>query len=544
MTNFESTNLNAMKRNILILIVTTTLISCKYDSKIYEKLTLIENILDEELNDSALNEINSIDINKIKEDRDFAYYNLLKTQTLHRCYLPVASDSAINLSIKYYKKISDNSKLAKAYYYKGAILCTMEDMQKAVVSLKQGEMHARKSENRIISHHIAEVLAFINMKTGNYNTALEYGYKALKQSQGKGNKAWMAEDLNRISAIYCELDNNDSSYLYLKKALKYVEHTQQDLKAELYANAGALYFNNGDLTSAKAYVEKSLSAKPTAASYYILGSIYIKQGKEKEAWSLWNKALSTDDLALKAEIMQWMADHKYKQGEYKEAAAWTDRIARTKDSLKMKQQSENILRLQNNMEKAETEKDNNEKQNLTIYILAFATATCLIIIIYHRMRIKKAQSIISEHQARIEKYSRRIEQITASGKLNEREINKLKQKINNLREKGTEILALGSRLHDGIESGGTAARWSKKDYEAFVEHCRIEHPELTESIEKEHKGLTAYNIFFLMLCNKGKDSTDIQRIMGIAPGAVRTLKYRLRGKGAETGKESGHAMPG
>lgn len=282
MTNFESTNLNAMKRKILILIVTTTLISCKYDSKIYEKLTLIENMLDKELNDSALNEINSIDINKIKEEKDRAYYNLLKTQTLHRCYLPATPDSAINFSIKYYEKISDHNKLAKAYYYKGSILCTRKEMSEAVVSLKQGEIYATKSGNSIISHHIAEQLAFINMKTGNYNTALEYAHKALKQSQNTGKKAWIAEDFNRISAIYSEMGDDDSSYCYLKKALKFIGHTPKDLQAELYANAGAFYFNNDSLMQAKAYVKKSLHKQPTAAGYYILGSIYLKQKKRKK----------------------------------------------------------------------------------------------------------------------------------------------------------------------------------------------------------------------------------------------------------------------
>lgn len=229
-----------------------------------------------------------------------------------------------------------------------------------------------------------------------------------------------------------------------------------------------------------------------------------------------------------------MAELKREQGKYKEAATWADRIAKVKDSLSLRQQSESILRLQNNMEKAETEKYNNEKQNRIIFILFFAITGFLMIIIYHKNKIKTAQSIISEHQARIEEYSHKIEQITASGRQNEREINRLKRKTDSLREEKTSILNLGRKLHGDIENGGTTVKWGRKEFEAYVELCRIEHPELTEEAEKGRGRLTAYNMFFLMLCGKGIGRDEIQRVMGLSSGALRTLKYRLRRKDRAT----------
>lgn len=538
MAKFGNINLNVMKRYILIsIVIAATLISCKYNSKTHEKLILIENLLDKELNDSALNEINDIDINEIKEEKDRALHNLLKAQILYRCYLPAESDSAINLSIRYYEKTSDYNKLAKAYYYKGAILRSRKDMQKAIVSLKQGEKYAGKSGDSNIMHHITEQIAFINMKTGNYNTALEYARKALKQSQSIGKKAWIAEDLNRISAIFSETDDDDSSYHYLKKALRYIKHTPQELKAELYANAGAYYFNKNNLTAAKAHVKKSLNLKPTAAGYYILGSIYLEQGKDGEAWTLWSKALGTDDLELKAEIMQWMITLKRKQGEFEEAAEWTDRTNKVKDSLKMQRHSEDILRLQNDVERNEMTKSTDKRQNVMAVTVSALACILAALAAYHRMRIRKARDTISKHQALNEKYSRRIEHIAASEEHNEREINRLRRKISDLREKETSILNLGRKLYDDIENGGAAVKWGKNEFEAYVEFCRVRHPELTKEAEKGRGKLTAYNTFFLILCEKGIGKDKIQHITGMSPGALRTLKYRLRQKekiGAQT----------
>ena len=40
----------------------------------------------------------------------------------------------------------------------------------------------------------------------------------------------------------------------------------------------------------------SLSIKPTSYAYFILGNIYIEQGKESEAFELWNRAMSKGSL--------------------------------------------------------------------------------------------------------------------------------------------------------------------------------------------------------------------------------------------------------
>lgn len=54
----------------------------------------------------------------------------------------------------------------------------------------------------------------------------------------------------------------------------------------------------------------SLSIKPTSYAYFILGNIYIEQGKESEAFELWNRAMCKGSPIVRAEVMSWMADVK------------------------------------------------------------------------------------------------------------------------------------------------------------------------------------------------------------------------------------------
>lgn len=77
----------------------------------------------------------------------------------------------------------------------------------------------------------------------------------------------------------------------------------------------------------------SLSIKPTSYAYFILGNIYIEQGKESEAFELWNRAMSKGSPIVRAEVMSWMADVKKEQGEYREAAELIEKSKAMKDSI-------------------------------------------------------------------------------------------------------------------------------------------------------------------------------------------------------------------
>ena len=64
-------------------------------------------------------------------------------------------------------------------------------------------------------------------------------------------------------------------------------------------------------------------------------------------------------------------------------------------------------------------------------------------------------------------YTQQMESMAASGKDREKEIKKLKKKIEDIRKHEAETVSRGKRLHKEIADGGTTVKWSKDDFEAI-----------------------------------------------------------------------------
>lgn len=518
-----------MKRLLLFSIaIIFILCSCNYNSETHKKLVLADTLLYHTKNDSAMKVLKSINAENLKDESNRAYYNLLMTQTRHVLYMTPMPDSIINGCIEYYTKQYDAEKLAKAYYYKGAIFYEKGNNAEAITALKNGEIFAKKAKNKNAIHHIAELLAFINLKNGNYNTALKYAHIALNNSIATNNKSWIVEDLNRISAIFAGQSKADSSDYYMNEALKKTKDLPQKLKVEFYTNASIYYFNTNKLAESKKYALKSLNIQQSERAQTILGAIYYSEGETERALDLLKKSASSNNLEHKVEALSLMSDIKKEQGEYKEAMELAERSKAAEDSMKARQQTEDMLALQKSIEKEEAVK--NAGQWMPAAATAIAALAIIIIAaaVYHRKKMSRARNLMEEDREKIEMYTQQMESMAASGKDREKEIKKLKKKIEDIRKHEAETVSRGKRLHKEIADGGTTVKWSKDDFEAFIEYFRIEYAEKAREAEGRYGKLTTNSLFALSLITIGFSDKDIQRIMAITPGALRTIKYRLK----------------
>lgn len=521
-------NSEAMTKIILCLILSVLILTnCSNDNDTHEKLSEIERLLEKEKYELAMNNLSDINVKRLNEENK-AYYDLLMTQANFCLDKQTDSDSLINESIRFYEENNNKILLAKAYYYKGITCYQRGNKSEGINLIKKAEHLAKGTSDLNFITKIYINLSFINIDTGNYQTGLSYAKKALQTARKANNKILVALSMNKINAAFNCMGKIDSCLVYSQKTIPYIKHLNKNDKLEVLTNISIGFVNKGLYDEAILYAKKSLEIKPNAHAYYIIGSIYFERGENQKAWQLLNDALNTNGLELKAEVLLWMADLKKEEGKYKEASELEERALATKDSIKIKQQTEHMLSLQNNAERKAADAQAQNRLVIAISaVMVLAAAVMISMLAYNRRRRNATKRQIEDISRTTEQYRQKISELDKEKDKNEKEIEKLNKKIESLKERRMTILGHGRTLYDELEKGGKTITWKKDDYEAVIEYYRTIDPKTIESIEHNYKKLTPYNIFLLIMINNGKSNDEIMQTTGISYSALKTMKHRI-----------------
>lgn len=521
-------NSEAMTKIILCLILSVLILTnCSNDNDTHEKLSEIERLLEKEKYELAMNNLSDINVKRLNE-KNKAYYDLLMTQANFCLDKQTDSDSLINESIRFYEENNNKILLAKAYYYKGITCYQRGNKSEGINLIKKAEHLAKGTSDLNFITKIYINLSFINIDTGNYQTGLSYAKKALQTARKANNKILIALSMNKINAAFNCMGKIDSCLVYSQKTIPYIKYLNKNDKLEVLTNISIGFVNKGLYDEAILYAKKSLEIKPNAHAYYIIGSIYFERGENRKAWQLLNDALNTNGLELKAEVLLWMADLKKEEGKYKEASELEERALATKDSIKTKQQTEHMLSLQNNAERKAADAQAQNRLVIAISaVMVVAAAVMISMLAYNRRRRNATKRQIEDISRTTEQYRQKISELDKEKDKNEKEIEKLNKKIESLKERRMTILGHGRTLYDELEKGGKTITWKKDDYEAVIEYYRTIDPKTIESIERNYKKLTPYNIFLLIMINNGKSNDEIMQTTGISYSALRTMKHRI-----------------
>ena len=517
-------------KKFFLLFSVTIFLGCGKGNSDYAVLEDIDSLLAKEENHHAYERLVNIDPTELMNEKNRAYYHLLYTISLVRLQEISVEDTAINISIRFYDRINDSEKLARSLYYKGMAMAMNGDNEEALSCIKRAESIVDGTKASLLLNYIYINLSSINNETGNSNTALKYAKKSLGVAIKCKNGEMACLSMNKISNAFTNLEQHDSALFYAEKAIPYTKYVNAKYKAFILADISASYLNQNYMHEAQRYVIQSIETHPTPHAYYILGIIYLEQGKGDEALALWHKAAETGTPELRAETMLWTADLKKDRGEYREAAELMARAEALKDSISRAKDTENMLRLQADMRHADTERKAVERLAATVAVAALAAIVLAALLAYYRKRAGKTKRRLAEIGKLADRYRQRVDELSSSKAENEREIGRLKRKMETLRMERAAIIGLGRRRCEEITAGGTVAAWRREDFEAAVEYCRTMWPEAVNGIENGHRRLTAYNAFFLLLPVIGIGDDDIPRAMNMSPGAARTAKYRLKSK--------------
>lgn len=526
-----------MKVFFSILFFSIIIYSC-IDNKTKTMRTLekADSLFNTENDNEAYKVFIRINRNDIKSDEEKALYNLLENELYTETEITdntIASNfSAMDFVIDYYTKKQDIEHLARACYCKSLYLYEKGDIKNSLLNMKKAENYEKKSNLSWLRNLIYLNLSFINQTVGANNTGLEYARKALKSFEKEKHQEGICRAYNNIAICFYNMKLKDSAEYYMAKNKQYLKYVSSGTDSAVFiTNIGMIYYESGEYRKAEQMfivAENLLSVPQTQTN---LAKVYGMLGKDMEADSLFRMAWKKADYEIKAEILQFKAERADSKGDFEASTILLKDVQAMKDSMTQQNRLEEAVRTQHNYEHEQYEKETADKEAYAAMAIAAAVAVMAVLGTgYHRKRINKARSTISNSRQKIEEYTERIAALENSGKRSSIEIEKLTRKIKNLKEEQTKILSRGKTLYEKITSGETAATWRKQEFEEFAEYYRIGNPQTMDRIENGYSRLSAVNTFYMILADMSYDDTGAAHIMNMSHGAMRTMKSRINAK--------------
>ena len=543
---------------ILLYFVLIAIASCSNQSGTYNALENVNELLRQDENDSATIVFNRIDPNSIQTDEETAYYNLLKTIIDYRNYADIPSDSAIAISVNYYRKTNNKYKLAVSQYYRGAILLDLDNYTDAIPALKEAEDLGEKFDDQILLGNIYRALTVLNCDAPQVELAIEYAHKQCNAMQKTTNQKWIAYAYLHLALIYSHIgQSSDSAKTYLDKCLLIADKIDSKDKAFVNNSIGEQLMET-DTATAKLFFQKALTFNQFPESYLNLSKLYNKNGDSSTAKAYIDSALATAWPELKINILESIADEKLQSNDIHQYASAIQQIINLKDSINNADKERKTLEFQTKYDFDKQEAKNRERIIIMVTIIVLILMLSYLLHLRHKSKLETIENeknkettekaILAQQNAELEMdllslqkknadmshiisvNKDKIKQLESEGSIRNTELQNLKAQMDKAQSIQQEIINKGLSVMQKIERNETK-NWTQQDFSYAIIYYESQNPNVIYETELEYDNLTTFEKFFIILDKYlGKDDDQIAQILSISAVTVRTRRSKIKAK--------------
>lgn len=426
------------EKNILFILTILLLLACTACDRsarhVTEHLSQAEELI-WGAPDSALHILESISTSRHLTGKEQADYALLLSLAQYRCYIPVSSDSLINLAIEYYKDKNDADKKGAAFYVKGCILEEYtKDIPNALLAYKEAEMCIPDMNEKRYVARIYSSLGYINKKSFHFDPAKEYYQKAVQANiDGKDTVAYASNLLN-LSTLYYTLHQADSANRCINTLIDIADSLNDlDLQVKIYNNiANRKIFEKNYAEAEKYLIHAIRLSSPHFPDKLSLGlaNLYAYTGQKEKADSLFTHLLSCPDLLVRSNsyldlLNYFLASHPQEHSYLNHYIALTDSIYK-------ENRAEEVGKIQQKYDNEVLARTNDQLYFKWILTSVVGSLICIIAVTFLQKKWRKANAL----QKQIEELEEKKKVLTSSSQENERyviQISELESQINDLK---------------------------------------------------------------------------------------------------------------
>lgn len=516
--------------NILCSLSVVLLLLCAVGCENHrEQLATVGALIESGECDSALHLLSAMEHKRGLSNDDRAECYLLQVKALYRLYRVLANDSLINYSIATFRYNGNDSLLADAYYYKGA-MASDRDKDKGYVKVMRCLKAAESIANK---HHYVELLKKIydrasnyNIVAGEYKRALLYAKKQqMLVSESKDNY-FHAYAIGQLLKAYFMLGEKDSVRKYQRlcwEVKRYIPSNElPDYLNDLYVTLGLIAPD-----SAITCFGKLIRNHPSALYKGNLAFLIDKTGQHAKADSIWTEALNTANLFDKFEILLDMIQRKQEDGRYQDAVRAQDLLNAVSDSMEHQYRADAM---------GSVVDDSTSKlyhgawaRNTMLFFLVLVILLLffsLAIYFYHR-KLRKRMLMFYELSDELTHTRGDMEK---SLQKEQEKVSMLEDALEKLRQKHVLTFSHGRQLYEEIKAGQSVSFWKKQDFIDFIDYYMSVDFKFLQFLHDSYKELTPSEIFFLILLHEGYDEIRIKKVLAISDTALRVRKSRVNKK--------------
>ena len=426
------------EKNILFILTILLLLACTACDRsarhVTEHLSQAEELI-WAAPDSALHILESISTSRHLTGKEQADYALLLSLAQYRCYIPVSSDSLINLAIEYYKDKNDADKKGAAFYVKGCILEEYtKDIPNALLAYKEAETCIPDMDDKQYVARIYSSLGYVNKKSFHFEPAKEYYQKAVQANiDGKDTVAYASNLLN-LSTLYYTLHQADSANRCINTLIDIADSLNDlDLQVKIYNNiANRKIFEKNYAEAEKYLIHAIRLSSPHFPDKLSLGlaNLYAYTGQKEKADSLFTHLLSCPDLLVRSNsyldlLNYFLASHPQEHSYLNHYIALTDSIYK-------ENRAEEVGKIQQKYDNEVLARTNDQLYFKWILTSVVGSLICIIAVTFLQKKWRKANAL----QKQIEELEEKKKVLTSSSQENERyviQISELESQINDLK---------------------------------------------------------------------------------------------------------------
>lgn len=419
-----------------------SLASCQQAPMLLPELKVADSLVWEQP-DSALAILTQMPKPSPSDRLNDATWCLLYTQARDKCYLPHASDSLINVAVRYFECRDDWRRKAQAWFYRGQVELDRKNIKEAVAYYVKAKGATEHFDDPLLCSLIYRTFGVACRYQKMYDVALDNLGIALLYAQKTGQTPELCNVYSDLGRTFAHLGQKDSTLFYFLHSWEVARLiNNKRYIANALKNISVFYREDEQYALALQYELNALNVRiemddslNISQSYYGLGGIYYYMNMLDSAKYYFEKSLQTDNLYRLYGANTMLSEIAMTMNNCSEARQYHLQADFYKDSISKIASAKELTEVQSkyDYEKLKSEKIQSENKSLWRFIV------CILVIL---ILLVKYIVVLRQRNNNKVRYERRIKELEEQKEDNDRLIKQKEEELRNgLNSKDCDVAA-------------------------------------------------------------------------------------------------------